>query len=137
MLTIKNIIECIAKPFTHICNQSLQTGICPEKMKIAKVNPIFKAGDKHQFSNYRPVFLLSQFSKILEKLFYLRMDDFITKHGVLCEQQYGFRANRTTSYAVLEFVKGITKAVENKEYAVGVFLDLKKAFDIVDHNLLF
>ena len=67
-----------------------------------------------------------QFSKILEKIFYTRLDDFITKHNVSYEQQYGFRAHRTMSFALTEFVEEITMAIENKEYTGGVFLDLKK-----------
>lgn len=127
MFTVKNIIECIARPPTHICNQALQTGVFPNKMKTAKVIPIYKTGDKHVLSNYRPISLLPQFSKILEKIFYTRLDEFITKHNILYEQQYGFRANRTTSFAIIEFIEKITKAIENKEYAVGIFLDLKKS----------
>ena len=136
MCTVKNVIECIARPLTHICNQSLQTGVFPNNMKTAKVIPIHKTGDKHILSNYRPISLLPKFSKILEKIFYTRINEFITKHNILYEQQYGFRAKRTTSFAIIEFVDKITKAIENKEYAVGVFLDLKKAFDTVDHELL-
>ena len=123
MCTVKNVIECIARPLTHICNQSLQTGVFPNNMKTAKVILIHKTGDKHVLSNYRPISLLPQFSKILEKIFYTRINEFITKHNILYEQQYGFRAKRTTSFAIIEFVDKITKAIENKEYAVGVFLD--------------
>lgn len=134
MSLVKNIIEYVGKPLTHICNQSLQAGIFPSKLKTAKVIPIYKAGDKHVFSNYRPVSLLSQFSKILEKIFYKRQDDFITKHNILGEQQYGFRTNRTTSHAPIEFAEEISTATENKEYTVGVFLDLKKAFYTVEYD---
>ena len=92
--------------------------------------------DKYSQTTDVSVSLLPQFSKILEKLFYTRLDDFITKHNVLCEQQYGFRTKRTTSLALMEFVENVTSAIENKQYALGVFLDLKKAFDTVDHDLL-
>ena len=74
-------------------------------MKIAKVIPIYKSGNRHELSNYRPVSLLLQFSKILEKIMYSRLNDFITKHNTLSDQQYGIRANRTTSLALMEFVK--------------------------------
>ena len=122
MALVKNIIEYVAKPLTYICNQSLKTGIFPDKMKIAKVIPIYKTGDKHVMTNYRPVSLLPQFSKILEKVFYKRLDKFISKHKILGEQQYGFRANRTTTHAIMEFVETITEATVNKDYSVGVFL---------------
>ena len=136
MSLVKNIIECVVKPLTHVCNQSLTTGVFPSEMKTAKIIPIYKAGDKHIFSNYRPISLLPQFSKILEKIFYKRLDDFITKQNILCDQQYGFRKNRTTTLALLDFVAEITTAIENKQYVVGVFLDLKKAFDTVNYEIL-
>ena len=103
---VKNINEYVAKPLTHIYNQSLLTGVFPN-MNTAKVIPIYKAGDRHILTNYRPVSLLSQFSKILEQIFYTRLDNFITKYNVLCEQQYGFRTNRTTSFALMESQKSI------------------------------
>ncbi len=136
MTLIKNIIDTIIIPFTYICSQSLSTGIFPRQMKTAKVIPIFKNGDRHQFSNYRPISLLSQFSKILEKLFVVRLDKFIEKHNLLSDHQYGFRANRSTSLAVMKLVEQISMATDNKEYTVGVFIDLSKAFDTIDHQLL-
>ena len=87
-------------------------------------------------SNYRPVLLLSQFSKILEKIFSTRLENFTAKHNILCDQQYGFRANGTNSHALIQFLEEITTAIEQKKYAVGILLDLKKAFDTVDHNFL-
>ena len=74
-------------------------------MKVAKVLPLFKSGDKDSFNNYRPVSLLPQFSKILEKLFDNRMQEFIDKHSLLNECQYGFRQNRSTSIALMELIE--------------------------------
>ena len=91
MKLIRTVIDAIADPLAYICNLSFITGLFPNQMKIAKVIPIYKAGDKHLFTNYRPVSLLSQFSKILEKLFSERMDSFIEKHKLLTDSQYGFR----------------------------------------------
>lgn len=136
MSLVKNIIMHIAKPLTHICNQSFQTGIFPDKMKIAKVIPIYKNGNKHSFSNYRPISLLPQFSKILEKLFAHRLENFMESQNLLNDQQYGFRSNRSTSMAVMELIDKISTKTENKEYTVGLFIDLKKAFDTIDHRLL-
>ena len=73
MNLIKDIIGVVVKPFTILCNWSLTSGIFPEKLKTAKVIPLFKSGDKHLFSNYRSVSILPQFSKILEKIFYNRL----------------------------------------------------------------
>ena len=136
MMIVKNIIETIVTPLTHICNLSFETGIFPEKMKTAKVIPIFKNGDKQELTNYRPISLLSQFSKILEKLYVERLDNFIEKHHLLSNQQYGFRANRSTSMAVAELVENITKAIDNNQYTIGVFIVLKKAFDTIHHDIL-
>lgn len=105
---------------------SFQTGVFPKKMKIAKVIPLYKTGDKNNFTNYRPVSLLPQFSKILEKLYNSRLEKCIGKPNLLSDSQYGFRANRSTSHAISEAIGEITSAIENKEYAIGIFLDLKK-----------
>ena len=136
MLIIKKVIDNIVRPLTYICNLSFQKGIFPNNMKTAKVVPIFKNGDKHCIDNYRPVSLLPQFSKILEKLFARQMDNFIDKNQILSEHQYGFRANRTTTHAVTEMTEEITKAFENDEYSVGIFIDLQKAFDTIDYSIL-
>ncbi|XP_060780217.1 uncharacterized protein LOC132888186 isoform X1 [Neoarius graeffei] len=108
MLTVKTVIEGIVKPLTHICNLSFQSGTFPDKMKIARVIPLFKTGDRHHFTNYRPVSLLPQFSKILEKLFSDRLDKFIEKHNLLTDSQYGFRMDRSTSMALMELIEEIT-----------------------------
>jgi len=74
MALLKKVINNIKAPLTHICNLSLQNGCVPKKMKIAKVIPLFKNGNKHIFTNYRPISLLPQFSKILEKIFNIRLE---------------------------------------------------------------
>jgi hypothetical protein len=136
MTIIKQIIYYIVKPFAHICNSSFINGVFPNKMKIAKVIPIFKKEDNSLFTNYRPISLLPQFSKILEKLFNNRLDAFIEKHDTLSSSQYGFRSKMSTSLALLELTEEITTALDNKKCTIGVFIDLKKAFDTIDHKLL-
>ena len=105
-------------------------------MKVAKVVPLFKAGDRSVFSNYRPISLLSQFSKILEKLFNERLDKFIDKFQLLNNCQYGFRSRMSTSHALMDLVEEITSSIDAKKISIGVFIDLKKAFDTVNHTLL-
>ena len=126
----------VLEPFMHICNLSFNKGIFPLQMKIAKVIPIFKSGDKSQFNNYRPISVLSQFSKIFENLFYRRLKIYIDKHVLLSDNQYGFRSNRSTSLALLELVEKITKSIDDGKYTIGIFIDIKKAFDTIDHNIL-
>ena len=105
-------------------------------MKIAEVLPLYKTGDKYHFTNYRPVSLLPQFSKILEKLFADRSNKFINKHNLLTDSQYGLRPYRSTSLAVIELIEKITNSLDQKNYAAGVFIDLKKAFDTINHDRL-
>lgn len=136
MKIVKNVIEGISQPVTYICNLSFQTGKFPNKMKIAKVVPLYKSGDRHHFTNYRPLSLLPQFSKILEKLFNNRFDSFINKYELLSDSQYGFRANSSTALALTESIEEITNAIDHKLHSVGVFIDLKKAFDTINHNIL-
>ena len=136
MSIIKIVIDDIVEPFAFICNKSFETNIFPNEMKIAKVVPIYKGGDKTIFTNYRPISLLSQLSKILEKLFMNRLDKFIDKCNILNKGQYGFCTNMSTSFALIELVEEITKSTDNKQGTIGVFIDFERAFDTIGHNLL-
>ena len=136
MCMLKKIIPHILTPLRHICNTSLSQGIFPDEMKIARIIPLFKSGDKQNVSNYRPISLLPQFSKILEKIFNNRLMNFLNSNNLLYLRQYGFRKNMSTSMAIMELVENITNAIDNGKFTIGVFIDLKKAFDTVDHNIL-
>ena len=95
-------------------------------MKIARVVPIFKAGDKAIFSNYRPVSILPCFSKFLERIVYNRILSYLNDFHILCDNQYGFRKNNSTTHALIDLYDKISSA-----------LDLSKAFDTVNHEILF
>ena len=129
---IKKVISKIVKPFAHICNVSFH--VFPNKMKIAKV--ILWRKKRFYKINYRPISLLSQFSNILEKLYNNRLDMFINKCNILSPSQYGFKSSMSTTETRLDLVEEITTSLENNKYTVGVFIDLKKAFDTVDHDIL-
>ena len=130
------VVSVICKPLAHICNISFRTGVFPSRMKIAKVIPMFKSGTKTDVANYRPISLLPQFSKILEKLFLTRINSFLIANNILSSSQYGFRTKLSTSLAVMELIEEITNATDNKKHAIGVFIDLKKEFDTVDHEII-
>ena len=108
----------------HICNISMSSGIFPDKMKVAKVIPVFKNGNPKLYSNYRPISVLSCFSKILERLIYNRVITFLDKHNILYDGQYGFRHGVSTELALVHAVDKLYNALENKLTSIGIFLDL-------------
>ena len=107
MSIVKEIFSSIVQPFKYVCNLSLNSGVFPDRMKTAKVIPLFKSGENNVFTNYRPVSLLPQFSKLLEKIFNSRLDSFLDKHNVLTDGQYGFRSARSTSQALIDLLEKI------------------------------
>jgi hypothetical protein len=121
---------------TSICNSALESGIFPEQLKIAKVIPVHKKGNTGDINNYRPIASLSVFSKMLEKLVYNRIIAFIERNGTITDAQHDFRANRSTLTALQDFVNDVQTAVDNKMNPVGLFMDLSKAYDVLDHKLL-
>ena len=133
---IKAVIPYIAKIFSKILNCCLSNGIFPDSMKIAKVCPIYKSGEKNDFTNYRPISLLPSFSKIFEKIVYNRLIEFINSNNVLSVNQYGFRHKHSTYMAVLELYNRISLAIDKNEFCAGIFIDLSKAFDTINHKIL-
>ena len=118
---LKNIINEIVAPLTHILNLSLSQGIVPQNMKIAKVIPVFKKGPKDSLNNYRPISLLPSLSKVLERLIYTRTLDFLVNCNILSDSQFGFRKKHTTTHALLTFIDKIAHAIDNMSHTIGVF----------------
>jgi hypothetical protein len=126
----------IIRVLCHIFNLSFEEGVFPEKMKIAKVIPIYKKGSKLNVENYRPISLLPVFSKILERLIYTRLNTFLKKCNILYENQFGFRKRHSTSHASAYLSSKLYKILDDKEKAISVFMDLSKAFDTININIL-
>ena len=130
------VFQHIANPLSYICNLSLTHGVFPETLKTANVISLFKKDNQMFFNNYRPVSLLSTFSKILEKVMYERLLDFLNEHKILFQYQFGFRKNHSTQLALTVLMDKVIKSIENGDHVIGVFLDFSKAFDTVDHSIL-
>ncbi len=125
-MVIKNIIQYIASPLSDIINKSFTQGYVPDKLKIAKVIPLHKSDDKCNISNYRPISVLPVFSKILEKIMYCRLSNFLTSNNTICPNQYGFREKHSTYMALLNLIDKISEQLDNKKYSLGIFIDLSK-----------
>jgi hypothetical protein len=126
----------IDKPLVHLFNLSMTTGVFPRQLKTCRTIPIFKSGDNSLCDNYRPISLLSSISKILEKAVANRLVQHLTDNGILYEGQFGFQSKISTVHHLLKLTNYVTEQLNNKNYVVGVFLDLKKAFDVVPHDIL-
>ena len=133
---VKYSVANLASILVELINCSMKNGIVPNELKIAKVVPIYKAGDANVFSNYRPISVLPLFSKILQKVVASRLTDYLDLYQMINKNQFGFRRNCSTSMAVIHMMEKITKALDDKLYAIGVFIDLSKAFDTVNHQIL-
>ena len=133
---IKNVISCIAEPLIDICNSTFISSVFPVKLKHAKVDPIFKNDEKLAITSYRPISILPIIFKILEKLMHSRMMSFFYKHHVLSDNQYGFREHHSTYMLLLNIKDQISQEMDNNNFSIGIFLDLCKAFDTIDHSLL-
>jgi len=133
---VKESNRNILDQLMHIINSSFRTGIVPSSLKIAKVVPIYKSGQKDQLLNCRPISILPFISKILEKVVYNRLVKYLDKWSILAMNQYGFRLNHSTYMAVIDTYDKITQALDENKYAVGISSDLSKAFDTVYHSIL-
>ena len=133
---VQKIIKEISIPLHHIFARSLSLGAVPQQLKMAKVIPVFKSGQKSSMDNYRPISLLSCFSKIIEKIVCTRLTCFLDVNNLISNSQYGFRKKHSTLHPLIHFQNFISSALDRKEHAVAIFCDLRKAFDTVDHKIL-
>ena len=130
----------LATVLSHIIanffNESISSGVFPDSIKVARVVPIFKSGDKSNVKNYRPISILSVMSKIFENLMSNRLNTYLRKFSVLTPCQHGFRAGSDTVDAISEYLDDVYTSIDSKNFFISVFLDFSRAFDTVDHHIL-
>ena len=130
------IKDKISIPLSELINKSFATGSFPNICRTAKVIPIFKTESRLLCNNCRPISLLSNISKIIEKIMYQRLNNFLEETNCFYNLQFGFHLNLSTNNALLSIIENIQTDLDNGDFAAGVFIDLKKAFDTADHDIL-
>ena len=133
---LKFVMYEISSPIAHIFNISLTGGIYPEKFKTSRVVPIFKSGDYLLADNYRPIALINSIAKILDKIVAIKLSNHLDINKLLYKNQFGFRKNSSTELNLLNLTNFISSSINDNNYCIGIFLDLKKAFDVVSHEIL-
>ena len=133
---LKSVRQSLSPFLAALMNKSISTGIYPHLLKHAKVIPVYKTGDETDPCNYRPISLLPVFNRLFEKLMYKRLRSFCEKNDIFFSSQYGFRDNCSTPHAILDILNKIQSKIDAKLFSCGIFIDLKKAFDTVDHSIL-
>jgi hypothetical protein len=136
MSLLKKISVNIFVPLSHIFNLSIQQGIFPDKLKISRTVPIFKSGNAELCDNYRPISLLSSLSKILERMISIQLVNHLELNKLLYDHQYGFQKGKSTEHNLTHVTNYIFNALNDKNFCIGLFLDLRKAFDVCSHDIL-
>jgi hypothetical protein len=134
---VRHCASAICTPLSDAINSSLTQGLFPQEMKQTVVRPVFKDGATNSPANYRPIANVSTFSKIYEHVFVSRLINFLFEKHLLCREQYGFVKGKNTTGAMVEFATNAITALDQKCKSIGIFLDLQKAFDCLDHKVLF
>ena len=133
---LKNLSTILSETISKLVNASFSSSIFPECLKCARIVPIYKKGDSKNISNYRPISLLPTLSKVFERCILRRLLDFLKKFDIISYKQFGFQKDRSTTDALLALVEYIYDCLNEKEHCIGIFIDFKKTFDTVNHDIL-
>ena len=133
---VKQLCNVISKPMCSVINNSFLTGNFPEELKISRITPIYKKGDKNEAGNYRPISVLPPFAKIYEKAICVRLEAFFEREKILTDSQYGFRKNKSTTHAIEKATTLILEDLEKGIHTQAILCDLSKAFDTICHKRL-
>lgn len=136
MIVLKSCAKALSSILCHLINTSLANGVFPERLKISIVKPLHKKGCTLDVNNYRPITLIPILSKIYEKVMHLRLREFLNKNKIIKEEQNGFQKGKSTTLAAFSLVKSITENIDKKQPVTVVFLDMSKAFDLVNYDKL-
>lgn len=135
-IVISAAIEQIVAPLTSIFNRCLSEGYFPNILKISSVVPVFKKGSTDVANDFRPISILSTFSKIFEKFLHIEFSNHLNSHNAITASQFGFKHGVSTDIAIAKLLENVYKGLNQNLYGIGVFLDLQKAFDLVKHEIL-
>ena len=134
---LKQVSYDLSSVLCKLFNKCVSEGYFPTELKVAKVIPLYKnKGDINDISNYRPISMLSVFSKIFEKLIHKALTDHLESHNILNDSQYGFRKKRSTLHALINAMENVCQSVDSKQHTLGIFVDFSKAFDVLNHSIL-
>ena len=136
IIVIKAARLVISPYLSKLYNVYMNLGIFPDSLKTSKVTPIYKKGNREHIENYRPVSTLPIFGKIFEKLIYSRLYRFLDSRGIISDTQFGFRKGHSTAHAIQYSANIVNNSMKNKKHVLGIFIDLSKAFDTLDHTIL-
>ena len=130
---LKLSCSVLSKHLVKLINFSFSEGTFPELLKFTNVISVFKKGDNLDYNNHRPISLISNIGKLIEKIVHKRLYSFLEKNS-LFEQQYGFRNKLPTNHALIDITNRIQEACDNGQYACRIYVDFKKTFDTVNHK---